>query len=250
MKKSKLYEQFSSDPFKLSRSKIDLFCECPCCFYLDRKLGVPRPSGFPFNLNNAVDHLLKKEFDLYREKMESHPLMVQHKINAIPFNHEKRNDWRNNKRGVSYLHEATQFHVYGALDELWVNPSGELFVVDFKATSKKEEVGIDADWQISYKRQMEVYQWLLRNNGFKVSNTGYFVYCNGIKAAPKFDQRLDFKISVIPYVGDDQWIEPKLHEIHNLLAGNEVPTASPICNLCTYRNSASNAQGLFKNNLA
>ena len=250
MKKIRTVDLSSSKPFKLSRSKIDLFCECPCCFYLDRKLGIPRPSGFPFNLNNAVDHLLKKEFDLYREKMESHPLMIAHKINAIPFKHEKLNDWRNNKRGVSYLHEATQFHVYGAIDELWVNSSDELFVVDFKATSKKEEVGIDADWQISYKRQMEVYQWLLRNNGFKVSSTGYFVYCNGIKSAPKFDQRLDFQISVIPYKGDDKWIEPKLHEIHALLAANELPASDPMCKLCTYRSSASNVLGLLKNSLA
>lgn len=249
MKKIKTVDLSSSKPFKLSRSKIDLFCECPCCFYLDCKLGIPRPSGFPFNLNNAVDHLLKKEFDLYREKMESHPLMIQHEINAIPFKHEKLNDWRNNKRGVSYLHEATQFQVYGALDELWVNPSGELFVVDFKATSKKEEVGIDADWQISYKRQMEVYQWLLRNNGFKVSNTGYFVYCNGIKAAPKFDQRLDFKISVIPYVGDDCWIEPKLHEIHTLLAATELPASNPICDLCNYRAAATNVKARCVNSL-
>jgi 2-isopropylmalate synthase len=36
---------------------------------------------------------------------------------------------------------------------------------------------LDQEWQDSYKRQMDVYQWLLRQNGLKVSNTGYFVYC-------------------------------------------------------------------------
>ena len=36
------------------------------------------------------------------------------------------------------------------------------------------------------KRQMEIYQWLLRKNGFKVSDTGYFVYANGITDARSF----------------------------------------------------------------
>ena len=57
-----IFTPASKDPFKLSRSKIDLFFECPKCFYLDRRLGVGRPPGFPFSLNSAVDGLLKKEF--------------------------------------------------------------------------------------------------------------------------------------------------------------------------------------------
>jgi len=52
--------------FKLSRSKIDLFLQCPRCFYIDNRLGVARPPGYPFTLNSAVDHLLKKEFDPVR----------------------------------------------------------------------------------------------------------------------------------------------------------------------------------------
>jgi len=69
------YDPNSKQPFKLSRSKIDLFLECPRCFYLDRRLAVGRPRGFPFTLNSAVDHLLKKEFDAHRAKKAAHPLM-------------------------------------------------------------------------------------------------------------------------------------------------------------------------------
>lgn len=63
-----LYNPDSKEPFKLSRSKIDLFLNCPRCFYLDRRLGVGRPPGSPFALNSAVDVLFKKEFDLHRAK--------------------------------------------------------------------------------------------------------------------------------------------------------------------------------------
>ena len=233
--KRKGFDPQDTKPFKLSRSKIELFCECPFCFYLDRKLNIPQPAGFPFNLNSAVDHLLKKEFDHYRAKSEPHPLMLKHKVNALPFQHEKLDDWRKTMKGISYLHQPTQFLVAGAIDDVWVNPSGELIIVDYKATSKSSEITIDADWQLSYKRQMEVYQWLFRKNGFQVSPTGYFVYCNGKKDLPTFDESLKFDISVIPYLGNDTWVEPKLNEIHATLTAPQPPSPHTTCDLCNYR---------------
>jgi len=64
-----IYNPQDSNSFKISRSKIDLFIECPRCFYLDRRLGVGRPPGFPFSINSAVDALLKQEFDVYRSNV-------------------------------------------------------------------------------------------------------------------------------------------------------------------------------------
>ena len=42
-RKRNLYEN-NSDTYAISRSKIDLFINCPRCFYLDRKLGLAQPS--------------------------------------------------------------------------------------------------------------------------------------------------------------------------------------------------------------
>ncbi|MDO8743015.1 MAG: hypothetical protein Q7J30_00410, partial [Candidatus Azambacteria bacterium] len=70
-----IFDPAAKAPFKLSRSKIDNFLACPRCFYLDRRLGVGQPPGFPFNLNKAVDTLLKKEFDIHRAAGNPHPLM-------------------------------------------------------------------------------------------------------------------------------------------------------------------------------
>ena len=69
-----IYDPKSDKPFKISRSKIDRFVECPRCFYVDRRLGTDRPPGFPFNINSAVDTLLKKEFDVYRVCTPSAPM--------------------------------------------------------------------------------------------------------------------------------------------------------------------------------
>ena len=45
---------------KLSRSKIDLYLECPRCFWLDLKKGIKRPQPAPYTINSAIDLLLKK----------------------------------------------------------------------------------------------------------------------------------------------------------------------------------------------
>ena len=85
-------------------------------------------------------------------------------------------------KGVQYLHKKTNL-LFNTVDDVWFDTdSEELVVVDYKAlTAKNGEVPLDADWQISYKRQMEFYHGCWRKNGFKVSNDGYFVYCNGDK---------------------------------------------------------------------
>ncbi len=231
----KKYNKTSKQPFRLSRSKIENFVRCPRCFYLDVARGVPQPPGFPFTLNSAVDHLLKKEFDIYRQKQEPHPLMTKNHIVAVPFKHPKLETWRDSRQGLSYLDPTTNFMVFGALDDIWVNEQQELIVVDYKATSKSSPITLDADWQMSYKRQVEVYQWLLRQNGFKVSKTSYFVYCNGLKDRKTFDGKLEFAIKVIPYVGDDAWIEPKLQEIKANLMSEQIPGPTSTCDFCNYQ---------------
>lgn len=226
-------------PFYLSRSKIDLFLECPRCFYIDRRLGIGRPPGYPFTLNSAVDTLLKKEFDIHRTEESAHPLMEEYGIEAIPFAHEKIDEWRDTRKGVQYLYEPTNFLITGAIDDVWINLEEELHVVDYKATSKNGQVSIDADWQISYKRQMEVYQWLLRKNNFLVSDVGYFVYCNGNTDKEAFDKKIEFDITIIPYKGKDDWVEKTIASIHKCLMSEKIPEMAKDCDYCRYRKTAA-----------
>jgi len=232
------YRPGQKAPFKVSRSKIELYMQCPRCFWLDVRLKIKRPEGPPFNINKAIDELLKKEFDSYRLKGEPHPLMIDYQIKAVPFTHEKLNDWRENFVGVQYVHVPTNLHVFGAVDDIWVGESGELIVVDYKATAKDKEVSIDSGWQIAYKRQMEVYQWLLRQNGFTVNETGYFVYCNGRLDLDGFNGKIEFRTKVIPYTGSDAWIEPTLLDMKACMEGDMPAVGKSAmggeCEFCTY----------------
>jgi len=229
-----LFDPQSAVPFKLSRSKIDLFLNCPRCFYLDRRLGVAQPPGFPFSLNSAVDTLLKKEFDLHRAKNKTHPLMKAYGLKLVPFAHAKLDEWRENFQGVQYLHPLTNLIITGAVDDLWTDGQGTIYVVDYKATSKETEVNLEAEWQIGYKRQMEVYQWLLRRNGFKVADTGYFVYCNGRTDRAAFDAKLEFDIKIIPYTGNDAWVEKTILEAKKCLMASQIPASGKNCDYCAY----------------
>lgn len=205
---------------------------------MDRRLGVGSPPGFPFNLNSAVDHLLKKEFDIHRGKGRKHPLMAHYGLDAVPYQNPLLDEWRDPFKGVSVHHKPTNFIFFGGVDDVWVNPAGELIVVDYKATSKDTEVSLDAEWQGGYKRQMEIYQWLLRNNGFPVSKTGYFVYCNGKRDREAFDAKLEFDIKLIPYEGNDAWVERALFDAYRCLLADKIPSSSPECDYCTYRRAA------------
>lgn len=236
--RSQPYKLGQAAPFKVSRSKIELFMQCRRCFWLDVRLKIKRPDGPPFNINKAIDELFKKEFDAYRLKAEPHPLMTEYKVKAVPFSHENLDNWRENFIGVQSLHEPTNLLVFGAIDDVWVNDAGELLVVDYKATAKDKDVSIDSQWQISYKRQLEVYQWLLRQNGFAVNSTGYFVYTNGRMDLDGFNNRVEFRTKIIPYTGDDSWVDPTLKKMKKCMDGDMPATGKSAmggeCDFCAY----------------
>lgn len=228
-----LFDPTSLKPFKISRSGIELFLECPRCFYLNNRLGIRRPSGPPFSINSLVDRLLKKEFDVHRAAASTHPLMQRYGVDAVPFQHPNIDEWRENFKGVRYHHVHTNLLVTGAVDDLWCNPAEEVMIVDYKATAKSGEITIDAEWQQSYKRQMEVYQWLVRRQDLRVSDTGYFVYCNG-QDGPAFDGRIEFAVKLLPYTGSDIWIEDALFRVKECLASDIMPIANDNCEFCGY----------------
>ena len=213
---------------KLSRSKIELLFDCPRCFWFYAGKGIARPFGAPYTINNAVDFILKREFDVHRNNGTAHYLIVREGIDAIPYMHADIDKWRNNFTGIQYHHPATDFLIFGAVDDIWVDSKGNLIVVDYKASGAKEGELYD-----SYKRQMEIYQWILRQNGFKVQDRGYFVYCRVNKDNGFADGKLSFDIKVQPYDGNSDWVEDKIFEAKKILDG-KMPDYYPPCAYCKY----------------
>lgn len=229
-----LFDWQANKAFKISRSQIEAFVECPRCFWCNHRAGLRRPSGPPFTINSLVDTNLKAEFDLLRKRQQPHPIMLDYGLNAVPFQHPDIDIWRENFKGIQHLHGPTNLLIAGAVDDVWqCRDSGRLIVVDYKATSKNGEVNLDADWQMGYKRQMEVYIWLLRQLGFQVDERGFFLYANGQKA-PAFNNQLSFTTVLLPYSGGTDWIEPVLADLKQCLLSDQLPAAPPDCEYCGY----------------
>ena len=231
---------YGGSKWRLSRSKIELFHECPRCFYLDNKLGTARPRGPAFTLNIAVDALLKKEFDVHRVDGTKHPLCEKYGIDAVPFKHKDIDTWRENFEGIEYHDPETGFTISGAIDDLWQGVDGKLIVVDYKATSKDGSIDTldDSAWKDSYARQMGVYQWLLRKNNYDVSPTGYFVYANARSDKKAFDAQLEFDITLVPCEGETEWIDDILPKIKAALDTDTFPASGAGCEYCAYREAA------------
>lgn len=231
---------YGGKKWKLSRSKIDFFFECPRCFYLDNKLGTKRP-GFPsFNLNIAVDELFKREFDIHRAQGTPHPIMTEYDVQAVPFQHESLDDWRENFVGIMHTDDTTGMTISGAVDDVWVTPAEELIIVDYKATSKEgriDKLG-DSPWEKQYARQLGVYRWLLEQNGYKVQDIGYLVYANADKNLDAFDNKLIFESTLVPVETTVDWIPDTLISIKNCLEQETLPAVGDACEFCPYREAA------------
>ena len=232
------YQKGQTTPYSVSRSKVELYTQCQRCFWLEARQGIKRPNGPPFQINKAIDELFKKEFDGYRVNKKPHPIMIEYKLDVLPFAHKQLDTWRNTFKGVRTIYEPANLEVFGGVDDVWVDADGALVVVDYKATAKPTEVSLDADWQQSYKRQLEVYQWLLRQNGFKVSNTGYFVYANAKFDGDSFNNSLTFTTKLIAHDGSDSWIEPTLIAMQNCLESGIPDVGDSImggpCEFCNF----------------
>jgi len=202
---------------------------------MDRRLGVGQPPSLPFTLNSAVDRLLKNEFDSYRAKGERNPIMEEHGVDAVPVDHPELDDWRQNFKGVQFHNEDLNMIFFGAIDDLWLSSSGEYIVVDYKATAKKDEItALDQPWHETFKRQMDIYQWLLRKNGHKVSDTGYILYCNGNAYEEQFASKIEFRMTLLPYEGDSSWVDDITVRLHECLNSDELPEPEAFCHYCNY----------------
>jgi RecB family exonuclease len=238
-KKSRgIFDPASKEPFKISRSKIELYTQCPRCFYMDVRLGLSRPSTPPYTLNSAVDNLLKNEFDLLRKTGEKHELMKKYAVDAIPFSHPDLPQWRGEVtafEGALVVDEKSNLLINGLVDDVWQDSKGNLVMVDYKSTSSAKAPSLDDEWKQSYKRQIEVYQWIFRKLGFPVSKVGYFVFANAMKNLPKFDGKLEFEMSILPYEGNPDWVDLTLLEIRELLNSEAIPAPAHECEYCAYK---------------
>ena len=236
-----VYKPDHPEPYEVSRSQIQSFMNCPACFWMNRVKGIKFPGMPGFLLNTATDTLLKKDFDRYRELQKPHPFMQRNGLgHLVPYKHDDFETWTKSLQlGLRTHYEPADLLIGGGLDDVWHDPqTDEIFVVDYKSTAGKrnedltalQPITLNGVYKESYKRQMDMYQWILRQNGFNVSKTGYFVYVNGdqhfedgMLEESSNKANMKFDVQLISYEADDSWVEQIILDLKDCLEQDNCP---------------------------
>ena len=177
---------------QLSPNSLNLFLECPHCFWLDKNLGIKRPPPYPYALNSAVDSLLKEEFDAYRAKNLTHPLLKENNINAHLFPNQKLlNQWRNNLAGIRYFDETLQATLFGAVDDVLEFSDKKIAPLDYKSTGSAT-----ANIYDRFQLQLDTYTFLMEKNGFLTARKGYLAFYV-VDKSKGFIDRLPFRKEIM-----------------------------------------------------
>ncbi len=196
-------------------------------------MGVPRPDEAYYSLNLAVDHLMKREFGRCRIDKEPHSVMRLHGIEAVPLQHPQFQMWRDTPQGIRSIHQPSRIELYGIVDDVWVTETGAVHPVDYKATSSFAIPTLE--FRDPYRRQLDVYGWLLQRNGFDLAREGYIVFANADRERPGLDRALQFTLSVAMHMLDLGWIDDALLAVRECLDRDVPPPSTTECVWCAYR---------------
>ena len=111
-------------------------------------------------------------------------------------------------------------------------------MVDYKSQANNGIVDVheylDDPFHKGYKIQMDFYAYLLKNMGYEVSSTSYFLVCNADRNKENFNKVMHFEEYLIPYPWNIDWIEEKIDEMINIMNFHNILKANPCCRNCAY----------------
>ena len=158
-------------PYKFSPSSLSLLKECPRCFWLHFNKNIKRPDSIFPSLPSGMDRILKEHFDVFRDKDSLPPELKSLKGKYTLFNNISLLEvWRNNFKGIQWV-DADGNVFRGAVDNLLLK-SKKLVVLDYKTRG----FPLKDDTADHYQNQMNIYNFLLRKNGFKTENYAYLLF--------------------------------------------------------------------------
>ena len=160
-------------PYKLSPSSINLMEECQRCFWLTQHKVWKRPAAIFPSLPSGMDAILKKYFDKFAAKGELPPVLKEDeecRKYRLFDNFELLKTWRNNLKGIVW-HDEKGNILHGAVDNILVNGK-KLVVLDYKTRG----FPLKEDTHEHYQNQMNIYNFLLRKNGYETEDHSYLLF--------------------------------------------------------------------------
>ncbi len=215
--------------YKISPSSMNLIEDCPKCFYLQIVKKISRPSGpFP-SLPSGVDKLLKEHFDRFMIINKLPPEIKESDCKECKLfdNKEKLKLWRNNLKGLEYYDKENDVLLHGAIDNL-LTKDNKLIVLDYKTRG----FALKEDTHHHYQDQLDIYNFLLRKNGYKTEDYAYLLFYVPEKVLE--DGKFVFRTELIKMKIDIEHAEFLFKRAVKIIKG-KMPEASKDCQYCSFK---------------
>lgn len=206
-------------------SGLNLFKECPKCFWLHYNKKVHRPRGIFPSLPGGMDLVIKKYFDKFRGSLL--PELKGKVEGKLMENLETLNKWRNWRTGPRYTDEKLGAELFGALDEC-LEDEGIYIPLDYKTRGYPPKEG---DSEKYYQTQLDTYSLLLNENGFKTADFAYLLYY--FPKEVKENGVVEFNIEPVK-VGTDLKRAKKTFEDAVALLKGPMPAHHSECEYCGF----------------
>lgn len=220
----------------LSPTALNLFKECPRCFWLDKIKKVRRPRGIFPSLPGGMDLVIKTYFDKYRQD-KGLPPELKGKVAGGLFPDlavlEVWRSWR--KTNLCYTDKEVNVCLSGALDDCLVD--GDYYIpLDYKTRG----FVLKEDPAKYYQTQLDCYCLMLEALNYKTKGIAYLVYYwpEEVKEAGMV------KFKVTPYKIDTDIDRAKglIKQAARLLEQEDIPDAGPECEYCSYFTQKKNTE--------
>ena len=162
----------------LSPSSLNLYLECPRCFWLYKAKKIHRPRGPMSSLPSGLDLLIKKYFDRYRA-IGKLPPEIEGKVKGrLLENQEMLDNWRDWRKSlIRYEDKSLNAVLRGALDECFVL-DGAYIPVDYKTRG----FDLKEDSAKYYRNQLNCYTLLLEANGYQHPSFAYLLFLRTLES--------------------------------------------------------------------
>jgi len=200
----------------LSPTSLNLYLNCPRCFWLAIVKNVKRPSSPMSSIPIKMDSIIKNYFDRYRAVGELPPILrgqvTGRLTQGMPttLRHEEEN-------GIL---------LWGRPDDYFEFEDGATVPFDHKTRS-----GPPGDIHPAYKLQMSVYSYLLRLNGYKTADNALF----GFYFPDESDLHIGMRIRcmVVKVATDPDGVKNLVTRACDVLHGS-MPEAAENCRYCSW----------------
>lgn len=212
--------------YKFSPSSLSLLKECPRCFWLAFNKNIKRPDTIFPSLPSGMDKILKEHFDRFMKKCELPPELQQLNGEVKLFdNEELLKVWRSNFKGIQWTDKKGNL-IHGAIDNL-LKKGKKLIVLDYKTRG----FPLKEDTHEHYQDQMDIYNFLLRKNGYETEDYTYLLFYHPNKVHENGD--VDFNKDLVKIKVNIKNAESILKNAVKVLE-SDIPAPSEKCGFCKF----------------